>query len=133
MMWPRLTPIRNVRPFEARDFRRLTIKGRLETGVTMAAGADGADGHRARTSNAPTRTRNRNRRIVVRTELQNRIAQSPPDRHAAGDADAARGGGAVRRVRQRRRPADEPGAGAGARDRAAAGHRRGTSPRSSGS
>jgi len=36
MMWPRLMTEPNSQPFEARDFRSLTIKGRLKSGVTMA-------------------------------------------------------------------------------------------------
>ena len=36
MMWPRLTATPNVRLFEARDFRSLTIEGRLKPGVTIS-------------------------------------------------------------------------------------------------
>ena len=70
---------------------------------------------------------NRNQRIAVRTELQNRIAAIPTDCQPAGDAHPARRGRAVRRVRQRRGIAGEPRAGAGSRDRPAAGHRGRTS------
>jgi putative ABC transport system permease protein len=77
MMWPRLTTTPNVQLFEARDVRSLTIGGRLKPGVTIA---------QARTELSVIATdleraypdTNRNRRSVVRTELQNRIAQSPP-------------------------------------------------------
>lgn len=63
---------------EARDARNLTLKGRLAPGVSQAtAQAElttiGADLARAYPDT------NRNRRWAVRTELQARIAQSPPD------------------------------------------------------
>src|SRR5512135_1032667 len=63
---------------EARDVRNLTLKGRLAPGVSQArAQAElttiGADLARAYPDT------NKNRRWAVRTELQARIAQSPPD------------------------------------------------------
>ncbi len=94
MMWPRLmetpaapvtaggagsaaTPDSNLGPLEARDFRRLTIKGRLELGVTMAQAQSelaviGRDLERDHPAT------NRNQRLTVRTELQARIAEAPP-------------------------------------------------------
>ena len=77
MMWPRFTTDAGVAMFEARDYRRLTIAGRLRPGVTLTqAQAEletiGADLERAHPDT------NRNARILVRTELQNRIAQAPP-------------------------------------------------------
>ena len=63
---------------EARDARNLSVKGRLARGVSQAAAqaeltAIGADLARAYPDT------NKNRRWAVRTELQARIAQSPPD------------------------------------------------------
>ena len=78
MMWPRLLGDPKERPLEDRNFRNLTIKGRLTSGVSLA---------RAQTELSVIATdleraypdTNRNRGLVVRTELQTRIAQSPPD------------------------------------------------------
>ena len=77
MMWPRLVAKPGVRPLEARDFRNLTIGGRLASGMEMA---------QAQTELAVIATdleraypdSNRNRRIVARTEVQDRMAQNPP-------------------------------------------------------
>ena len=78
MMWPRLLSNPKERPLEDRNFRNLTIKGRLQSGVSMArAQADlsviAKDLERAYPDS------NRNRSFAVRTELQTRVAQSPPD------------------------------------------------------
>jgi predicted permease len=78
MMWPRFLNDPKARPLEDRSFRDITIKGRLKSGVSMA---------RARTELSVIAKNlagmypdtNRNRELVVRTELQTRIAQSPPD------------------------------------------------------
>ena len=77
MMWPRLMANSGVLPFEDRDFRGLVIGGRLKPGVAMSQAQTelaviAADLERAYPDS------NRNRRIVVRTEVQNRMAQSPP-------------------------------------------------------
>ena len=77
MMWPRLIADPGVQPLEARDFRNLNIRGRLKRGVTMTqAQAEltviSADLERAHPDT------NRNRRMAVRTELQNRMVQNPP-------------------------------------------------------
>src|SRR6185295_8348132 len=63
---------------EARDARNLTLKGRLKPGVTQAEAqteltAIGADLERAYPDT------NKNRTFAVRTELQARLAQDPPD------------------------------------------------------
>jgi len=63
---------------EARDVRNLALKGRLAPGVSRASAQAelttiGADLERAHPDT------NKNRRWAVRTELQARIAQSPPD------------------------------------------------------
>ncbi len=78
MMWPRLLSDLEARPLEDRSLRAVTIKGRLAPGVTMAqAQAEvaliGADLARQYPET------NENRVMAVRTELQARIAQSPPD------------------------------------------------------
>ncbi len=77
MMWPRLIANSSVQPLEARDYRNLTIGGRLAAGVALS---------QAQTELAVIATdleraypdSNRNRRIVARTEVQNRMAQNPP-------------------------------------------------------
>ncbi len=63
---------------QARDARNLTIKGRLAPGVSQAAAQAelttiGADLARAYPDT------NKNRRLSVRTELQARMAEDPPD------------------------------------------------------
>lgn len=95
MMWPRLTgpssqaltgpggrsahtPDRDVGPLEAREFRTLTIKGRLKRGLPVSQAQTelsviGGDLERAYPET------NRNQRLTVRTELQARIAEAPPN------------------------------------------------------
>jgi len=78
MMSPQLVDDVKTGSLEARDVRNLTLKGRLKPGVTQAqAQAElttiGADLQRAYPAT------NKNRDLVVRTELQSRIAEDPPD------------------------------------------------------
>ncbi len=78
MMWPRLTPAPQDRPLEARDQRSLSIKGRLQPGVsTTQAQAElvtiAKDLERAYPDT------NRNQTVNVRTEIATRIQQDPPD------------------------------------------------------
>jgi predicted permease len=78
MMSPRLMSDPKFRSLEARDARNLTVKGRLKPGVTQAEAqaelvAIAADLERAYPDT------NKNRHLAVRTELQARIAQDPPD------------------------------------------------------
>ncbi len=78
MMSPQLLTDPKAASLEARDARNLTVKGRLAPGVSQAAAQAevatiGADLERAYPET------NRNRRWAVRTELQARVAQSPPD------------------------------------------------------
>ena len=78
MMSPLLLTDPKAASLEARDVRNLSMKGRLAPGVSQAtAQAElttiGADLARAYPDT------NKNRRWAVRTELQARIAQSPPD------------------------------------------------------
>ena len=74
MMWPRLAA---ADPLNARGLRALTVKGRLAAGAGLAGAraelaAIGRDLERA----YPDTTRNR--QLLVRTELQNRMAAAPP-------------------------------------------------------
>src|SRR5262245_34532542 len=78
MMSPRLIADPKAASLEARDARYLRIKGRLAPGVSQAAAQAelntiGADLERAYPDT------NKNRRLAVRTELQARIAEDPPD------------------------------------------------------
>jgi len=78
MMWPRLLGDPKERPLEDRNFRNITIKGRLKSGVSMARAQTELSVIAKDLERAYPDT-NRNRGLVVRTELQTRIAQSPPD------------------------------------------------------
>jgi predicted permease len=78
MMSPVLTPDPKRRALEARDARDFTLKGRLKAGVTQSAAQAelttiGADLERAYPDT------NTHRPLAVRTELQARVAQDPPD------------------------------------------------------
>jgi len=77
MMWPALTADPAVSPLETRDLRSVTIKGRLKPGVTMAQAQAGLDSIGATFERAYPESSG-NRRLLVRTELQNRIANAPP-------------------------------------------------------
>jgi predicted permease len=76
MMWPRLMTDPKVRPFEARDFRRLDLRGRLKRGVTMTQ-AQTELTVIARDLQRAYPDTNRNQDLAVRTELQARIAGAP--------------------------------------------------------
>lgn len=78
MMWPRLLGDPKERPLEDRSNRSLTLKGRLKPGVSMAQAQTELSVIAKDLERAYPDT-NRNRALVVRTELQMRIAQSPPD------------------------------------------------------
>jgi putative ABC transport system permease protein len=78
MMWPRFLNDPKTRPLEDRDFRDITIKGRLGPGVSMAR-AQSELSVIAKDLSRMYPDTNRDREFVVRTELQTRIAQSPPD------------------------------------------------------
>jgi putative ABC transport system permease protein len=78
MMWPRLASNPNNNPLEDRSMRNVTIKGRLRPDVTM----ERAQTELSVIANDLERAypdTNRNRGLIVRTELQTRLAQSPPD------------------------------------------------------
>jgi macrolide transport system ATP-binding/permease protein len=78
MMWPRLLGDSKARPLEDRNLRNVTVKGRLKPGVSMARAQTELSVIAKDLERAYPDT-NRNRSMVVRTELQTRIAQSPPD------------------------------------------------------
>jgi putative ABC transport system permease protein len=78
MMAPRLMSDPNVGSLEARDARNLTVKGRLKPGVSQAQAQTELTAIAADLERAYPDT-NKNRGLAVRTELQARIAQSPPD------------------------------------------------------
>jgi predicted permease len=77
MMWPNLTGTKD-RPLEDRTSRSLTIKGRLKPGVTMSRAQAELDLIAKEFERAYPET-TQNRGLAVQTELQTRIAQSPPD------------------------------------------------------
>jgi predicted permease len=78
MMWPRLMPNPNARLLEARDARRLTIKGRLKPGVSISQAQTELTVIARDLERAYPET-NRNRNMAVRTELQTRMAQDRID------------------------------------------------------
>ena len=78
MMSPRMNNETRANGLEARDARNLRVKGRLKPGVTQAEAqseltAIAADLERAYP------TTNKNQQFFVRTEMQARIAEDPPD------------------------------------------------------
>ncbi len=78
MMWPRLVSDPKDKPLEARDYRQLAMRGRLRPGVTVSqAQAEIATIGKNLERTYPATNHNQN--AVVRTELQARIQQSPPD------------------------------------------------------
>jgi putative ABC transport system permease protein len=78
MMWPRLSGDPKERPLEDRNNRGLTLKGRLRPGVSLARAQTELSVIAKDLERAYPDT-NRHRSLVVRTELQTRVAQSPPD------------------------------------------------------
>ena len=78
MMAPRLITDPKEASLEARDARNLTLKGRLKPGVPQAMAQSELTAIAADLERAYPDT-NRNRRFMIRTELQNRIAEDPPD------------------------------------------------------
>jgi predicted permease len=78
MMWPRLGADAGTQPLDDRNVRSVTIKGRLKPGVTMARAQAELTVIATDLERAYPET-NRNRGLIVRSELQTRIAQSPPD------------------------------------------------------
>jgi predicted permease len=78
MMSPRLSSDPKSASLEARDARRLQLKGRLKRGVTQAAAQAELTTIATDLERAYPAT-NKNRRLAVRTELQARMAEDPPD------------------------------------------------------
>jgi predicted permease len=81
-MWPRFVSDPKVKPLEARDFRELSVKGRLKPGVTVTQAQAELVGI-AKTLERAYKETNKNRSVAVRTELQRRLEQSPPDAEIA--------------------------------------------------
>jgi putative ABC transport system permease protein len=78
MMSSRLITDPQAGSLEARDARNLSLKGRLGDGVSQAQAQSELTGIAANLQRAYPDT-NKNRDLVIRTELQARMAQSPPD------------------------------------------------------
>jgi len=78
MMSPALIADPRTGSLETRDARNLTLKGRLKAGVSHSSAQAELDVIAADLERAYPVT-NKNRRLAVRTELQERVAQSAPD------------------------------------------------------
>ena len=78
MMSPRLIADPRTGSLEVRDARNLTLKGRLKAGVSQSSAQAELDNIAADLERAYPAT-NKNRRLAVRTELQERIAQLASD------------------------------------------------------
>lgn len=81
-MWPRFVSDPKVKPLEARDFRELSVKGRLKPGVRLAQAQAELAGIAKALERAYPET-SRNRSVAVRTEFEKRVRQSPPDAEIA--------------------------------------------------
>ena len=77
MMWPRLVPDSARRPLDEREYRELIVKGRLKAGVSLSQAQSELTTVAADLERAYPET-DRNRRLILRTELGTRIAQAPP-------------------------------------------------------
>jgi predicted permease len=78
MMSPQIINDPRSASLESRDARNLTLKGRLKASVSQATAQSELTAIAADLERAYPAT-NRNRRLLIRTELQSRIAQDPPD------------------------------------------------------
>ncbi len=78
MMWPALSGNPKVHPLEDRSLQEVTIKGRLAPGVGLTQAQAELSAIGADLAREYPQT-NENRVLAVRTELQSRVAQSPPD------------------------------------------------------
>ena len=77
MMWPRLVPDSARLPLDEREYRELTVKGRLKAGISLSQAQSELSVLAADLERANPET-DRNRRLILRTELASRIAQAPP-------------------------------------------------------
>ena len=75
---PRLINDPQAASLEARNARNLTLKGRLKDGVSQASAQSELTAIAADLERAYPDT-NKNRRFLIRTELQSRVAEDPPD------------------------------------------------------
>src|SRR5262245_1568573 len=78
MMAPRLLSDPKAASLETRDARNLTLKGRLKPGVSQSQAQMELDALAANLQREYPDT-NKTQKLVVRTELQARISQDPPD------------------------------------------------------
>src|SRR4030095_1097430 len=78
MMSPRVIADSKAASLETRDVRNLTLKGRLKPGVSQAQAQSELTTIAGDLERAYPET-NKNRQFFVKTELQARIAESPPD------------------------------------------------------
>jgi len=81
-MWPRFVNDPKEKPLEARDYRNLSIRGRLKPGVTMSQAQAELTSISTALEQAYPAT-NHNQKAFVLSELQRRIEQSPPDAELA--------------------------------------------------
>ena len=79
MMWPRLARRSEGAPARRPPHAQRHHQGTAEAGREHVARAGGADPSLPRIWSATYPDTNKNRGLIVRTELQTRIAQSPPD------------------------------------------------------
>lgn len=77
-MWPRFMSDPKINPLEARDYRQLTLKGRLKPGISVEQAQAEFTGIAKALERSYPET-NRDRVVEVRTELQRRLERSPPD------------------------------------------------------
>jgi macrolide transport system ATP-binding/permease protein len=78
MMSPRVINDKRTGSLEARDVRNLRLKGRLKPGTTQAQAQSELTAIAADLERAYPAT-NKNQQFFVKTELQSRIAEDPPD------------------------------------------------------
>jgi len=81
-MWPKVLSDPKIKPLDARDYRQLTLRGRLKPGVSVGQTQAEFTGIAKALERAYPET-NRNRVVKVRTEFQRRLERSPPDAQIA--------------------------------------------------